>query len=172
MISFLPIIAAIIRGIIAVWNVDKEKSVVRRGVSRLRIRKAVALLANNFIDSKQLFVQLNRELPNVMLINGIDVNKAIILIEAKLDNIRAVYRHEQFDFADQQIVFNMIIIVTRDGRIVEISSIYNYVELLYTADQAQWADYMAKELSTFRLNVADGAIARNVRITGFAGREN
>ncbi len=173
MTAFVIIITGIIRGIQAIiWNVDKDGKAVRR-VSRLRIRKAADLITSNFIDSKQLFVQVNKELPNVVLINDIDVNKAIKLIDEKLDNIRAVYKHRQFDFTEQQIVFSMIIIVTSDGSIVEISSIYNYVELLYTEDQALWADALAKELSALRLNVTDrSSIARNVCVRGFAGREN
>src|SRR5690349_14352894 len=145
MTAFVIIITGVIRGIMAVVG-NLDKGTVRR-LSRLRIRRTAGLITNNFIDSKQLFVQLNKELPNVMLLSGIDVNKAIQLIDAKEDNIRTVYKHRQFDFAEQQTVFNMIIIVTGDGCIVEISSIYNYVELLYTADQTLWADALAKELS-------------------------
>jgi hypothetical protein len=172
MISYFLIIVAIVRIIIAVWNGDKNEITIKRRLSKIRIRKAAGLIASNFIDSKQLFVQLNEELPNVTLINEINVNKAIQLIEANLDNVKAVYKHRQFDFEGQEIVFNMIIIVTGDGNIVEISSIYNYVELLYTAEKALWADCLAKELSAFRLNIADRAIARNVCITGFAGQAN
>ena len=171
MILFVIIIAAIILDFMVFWNVGKDGRLVR-GLSRLRIRKAAGLFDINFIDSKQLFVQLNKELPNVMFINDIDVDKAIMLMESRLDNVRAVYRHEQFDFTEQQVAFNMVVIVTRDGCIIEISSIYNYVELLYTIDQTPWANCLAKDLSAFRLNTADSAIARNVCVTGFAGQVN
>src|SRR6059058_5532274 len=105
MTAFVIIVTGIIRGLMAVVrNVDKDAKAVKR-LSRLRIRKASDLIASNFIDSKQLFVQVNKELPNVTLINGIDVNKATQLIDTKLGKIKAVYRHRQFDFTEQQVVF-------------------------------------------------------------------
>lgn len=171
MIPFIIVIVVIVRIITTVReHQGRGKGTIRR-LQRLRITKVQGLIANNFIDSKHLFVKLNRQLPSVMLVNGIDVNKAVRFTEANLgNNITTVYKHKQYDFSEQQIIFNMLIIVTNDNRVIEIGS--SYVELLYTAEQASWADYMAKELAAFRLNDTEKPVAKAVCIRGFAGYMN
>jgi hypothetical protein len=143
----------------------------REGFRRLRISKASGLIANNFIDSKQLFVKLNKELPNVMLINGVDVKSAFSLLLERLgNNVRTVYRHEQFDFSEQQIFFNMVIIVLNDKSIIEVGR--GYVELLYTSAKVPWAESLVQELSAFQLSTIGKASTSNVCVTGFAGQIN
>ncbi len=139
----------------------------QEGFRKLRITKGTRLIDNNFIDSKQLFVKMNKELPNVMLINGIDMTSAFSLLLERLgNNVRTVYRHEQFDFTEQQVVFNMVIIVLNDKSVIEVGS--SYVELLYTSAKMPWAASLVQELSAFQLSTIGKASSGNVCITGFA----
>jgi hypothetical protein len=171
MTPFVIIAVVIVRVIISVCKSAENNKTVARRFRKLRISSGTGLIANNFVDSRQLFVKLNKQLPNVMLINGIDVSQAVKLLEAKLDSsIKTVYKHRQFDFNERQIVFNMMIIVTSNNRIIEVGN--SYVELLYAAEHASWADCLAKELSAFQLCSTATSFAKTVCVRGFAGQVN
>ncbi|TKK66645.1 hypothetical protein FC093_16545 [Ilyomonas limi] len=170
MIPFVIIAVVIVRVIISACKIAESNKTVARRFRKLRISSGKSLIANNFVDSKHLFIKLNKQLPNVMLINGIDVSQAVKLLEAKLNSsIKTVYKHKQFDFDEQQIVFNMMIIVTSDNRIIEVGN--SYVELLYTAEHALWADYLANELAAFQLCSTATSFSKTVCVRGLpAGR--
>src|SRR4051812_28102514 len=123
MAPIIIIVVIIIRIITTIFRNEDFNQFIKRRFTKIRIKNGVDLLANNFIDSRQLFVNLNRELPNVMLINRIDSNEAVNLIEHNMAaGILTIYRHQEFDFTEQRASFNMMIVVLTDGRIIEVGN--------------------------------------------------
>ena len=169
-IFWIIVIVFVIRFVI---DTNKNASLLpyANALQKFRIKPTAGLIANNFIDSKHLFIKLNRELPNVLLINEVDVNKVTKLIEETVNtNMRAVYKHRQFDFNRKRPLFNMIIMVTHDKNIIEIGN--GYVELLYTPRHVMWADKLAQDIAQHRIEKETKVLTRDICVTGFAGSIN
>lgn len=166
---FIIVVVIVFRLLLAESKNATQSAV--KALLKLRFRKGADLLGNNFIDSRKLFIKLNRQLPNIMLINGINVNEAVKFLEASLRrNIKTIYRHNQFSFEEQCALFNMIIIVTKDNKVIEIGN--GYVELQYAVNSSAWANALAKDLAQFQLEITTKVLSQNVCIRGFAGQLN
>jgi hypothetical protein len=139
----------------------------RINVGRIaRIRRTMyvtGLFTNNYIDSKVLFVTRFRVLANISFIRETDATRAYALVmENFAGEVVETYQYSYFDYAENQALFTMTILVLKNRRMIEIG--HDYVEVLFSADQYSWANGLLKDLANCR-------VAERTTVMGFVRAE-
>ncbi|MEO8762814.1 MAG: hypothetical protein ABI416_00910 [Ginsengibacter sp.] len=125
-----------------------------------RLANINGLLTGNFINSRILFATAFNALANVGLIRNIDNSKAFALITEKYkDQVTDVYQFNSFDYSENAMLFYVTVFVLSSKRIIEIG--YDYVEILYTGSDSNWANSLLTDLAEFRMT-------ERTKIIGFA----
>ena len=109
-----------------------------------------ALVQGHFIEVKALYALQFDAVPCVSFIGELDMTLVLEFMNSHyIGVVKSVYEHAYFDHATQQMLFNNKIVVLNGKRMVELGT--NYVQVLHTPFQYNWAHSLIKELAHFRL---------------------
>ena len=131
-----------------------------------------ALLNQNYLDSRALFMHLFQELPCMAIITQVDASAAFAFIrERYAADIVNVYQHSYYHPDDDGLVFNISLFQLNRDRLIEVGA--GYVELLHTSLHYDWAREVIAQLATMRQPVeVVMAEPQPTTVLGFARRMN
>ena len=144
------------------------KPIKRRYNMNLRFRRKINSLSmlfnGHYLDAKALYVLRTGKIPCIRFIGEIDGPKAFEYIKENFaEEIKQGYHHSYFDHDKKESLYNNIILVMPNERMIELSS--NYCYLFHHADDFEWAARMCEIIAGFR-NVAN--TTTTTQVVGFA----
>jgi len=150
----------------------KEEEIMLHLFRRRQMQLTSALLNQNYLDSRAVFIQLFRELPCMAIITQVDASAAFGYMQERFaSDIVRVYQHSFYHQEDEGLVFNVSLLLLAQNRLIEIGS--GYVELLHTTGQYDWARVVMSDLATMRQPVEVVMTeSQPTTVLGFARRMN
>jgi hypothetical protein len=137
-----------------------------------QMQMSSALLNQNYLDSRAVFMQLFQKLPCMAVITQMDASAAFAFIrERYAADIVNVYQHSYYHPDDDGLVFNISLFQLNKDRLIEVGA--GYVELLHTSLHYDWAREVIAQLATMRQPVeVVMAEPQPTTVLGFARRMN
>lgn len=109
-----------------------------------------ALVQGHFVEVKALYALQFDAVPCVSFIGELNIALVLEFLNTHyIGEVKRVYEHAYFEHATQQMLFNNKIVVLDGKRMVELGN--NYVQVLHTPSQYNWAHALVKELAAFRV---------------------
>lgn len=131
-------------------------------IFRKEVKEMNAIFNGHYIEVKAFYAWQFNRLPCVHFIGELDVSKAFAHIDERYRySIENIYQHAWHDHKEDKMLFNNIIFVVKDDRMIELAN--DYCHILFTPKQYAWSAELVKELTVFRKSEA-----KEVRIMGFA----
>ena len=116
-----------------------------------------ALLQGHFVEVKALYALEFDAVPCVSFIGVLDLALVLEFMNNHyIGEVKRSYQHAYFDHPTQQMFFNNTILVLNGKRMVELGT--NYVQVLHTPFQYNWAHALVKQLAQFRVVVHEPVI--------------
>lgn len=115
-----------------------------------RINNNNWIFSNNYIDAKALFLYKFDEIPSISYITGIDINKAYSYLRDTEKNRLHTFQHSEYSHEENKLLFNVTFIVLEDRKIIEVGG--EYVSVLHTQSDYNWASNLLNTLSGFKLD--------------------
>lgn len=119
--------------------------------SRRRTADVNYVFNAQYIDPKGLFVSAFGELPSVVYITEVDVNRAYPHLKKTLQGqIDAMYQHAHYNYDTGKPEFNVTLFVLRNNMLVETGS--DYVGIYYGRQGFGAATQLLKQVADFRIS--------------------
>lgn len=146
MFLFIVIAIMIIRALV---NPDLY-AMIKRKWAKMMNRRAVGIFDHNYIEPKAFYVYRYNTVPCMTWCYDVDVTKAYAYITDKMgERILDIYQTCYLNRDKQEQQFTTTIFVLDNKVLVELGG--QYVKLLYANNKYEYADWLLKELSVFRV---------------------
>jgi hypothetical protein len=176
MTTFMPLLTImLVRFILIIVKImgDGEQKKYYKPMKRgykmnLRFRRKInslnMLFNGHYLDAKALYVLQTGRIPCIRFIGEIDGAKAFEYIKENFaGDIKHEYHHSYFDHDKKESLYNTIILIMPNQRMMELSS--NHCHIFHHTYDFEWAANMCKIIAGFR-NVTN--TTATTQIVGFA----
>ena len=131
---------------------------------RNRVRNMNGLFHGHYVGAGPLYVELFKQVPNVLFIPELDTAKVLrhIYDRYKAD-VLDIYQHQYFEHKEKQVYFNNTIILFKERKLVELTDVF--IQILFANVNDEWVDKLTREVVEYRIEPVP---AKENRIIGFA----
>ncbi len=125
---------------------------MRLGFFRRSITRNTALFNSQYIDPRTLYLEVFEIIPSVTYLTGLDIGTALPQLRHRIaDEIRAEFRHAEFNADAGQPEFNVLYYLLHRACLIEIGA--DFVTLYHDRELMDWSTNLLRELSRFRKDV-------------------
>ena len=131
---------------------------------RHRVRNINGLFHGHYVGAAPLYVELYKQVPNVIFIPELDTAKVLRHIyDGYKADVLDIYQHQYFAYKEKQVYFMNTIILLKGKKLIELTDVF--IQILFANVNDEWVDKLTREVVEYRIEPVP---AKENRIIGFA----